>query len=56
MTPTRDEDDRLLDMVARSHRRESSAAIGERYGIKASYVRTLLNRVKRDLALSEAEA
>jgi hypothetical protein len=53
---TRAEDDRLLDMVSRSHRRESSSAIGERYGMTASAVRVVVNRVKRDLDLSEADA
>lgn len=53
---SRADDERVLDMLRRWERGEDSPTIGSVYGMTQSAVRTVLNRVRRDLALSEDAA
>ena len=51
---TREDDDRLLAMLAYRDRGEDSPTIGARFGMKANAVRTIFQRIDRDTEMAEA--
>lgn len=52
---TREADERLLAMLALRDRGVRSPEIGEQFGMRSNAVRTLFQRIERDLAASEGE-
>jgi hypothetical protein len=53
---TRADDERLLAMLDLRERGLNSPQIGERFGLRQNAVRTLFQRIDRDLSKSEEEA
>jgi DNA-directed RNA polymerase specialized sigma24 family protein len=51
---TREADERILKMLVLWDLGETSPQIGARFGLSQQAVRTIIQRVRRDLAASEA--